>query len=75
MSLMSRRGNSVHPAQIMRLGDVQSVVNSNFNASWPVKMFLGGWPGYYACVGNPPDNNACYGEPIRDGCTYILLSN
>ena len=36
---------NVYDRQTLLLGDVQSVLRSNFNASWPVKMYAGGWPG------------------------------
>ena len=57
----------------MRLGDVESVLESNFNASWPVKMFTGGWPGYNGCAPDPLPDPACYGMPIRDGIKTINL--
>ena len=36
---------NVYDRQTLLLGNVQSVLQSNFNASWPVKMYAGGWPG------------------------------
>ena len=38
----------------MLLGDVQSVLKSNFNTSWPVKMFAGGYC-YYCDMGITKD--------------------
>jgi hypothetical protein len=36
---------NVYDRQTILLGDVQSLLQSNFNASWPVKFYGGGWPG------------------------------
>ena len=36
---------NVYDRQTILLGDVQSLLQSNFNASWPVKFYCGGWPG------------------------------
>lgn len=36
---------NVYDRQTILLGDVQSLLQSHFNASWPVKFYGGGWPG------------------------------
>ena len=37
---------NVNERQTLFLGDVQTLLQSHFNASWPVKIYCGGYCGY-----------------------------
>lgn len=41
---MFQRANP-NTAQELKVGNVPSIINSNFNPSWPVKLFHNGWSG------------------------------
>ena len=62
-------------AEVMKLGNISSVLDSNFNASWPIKMVSIGWTYPDAKIGAPDLKNTKAAQDWANGNQHISKPN